>query len=156
MSYTPHYLTLTAFQSAVESNVGEYIDDMLAQVGSTSDERDAYCRDTIIKNAESFVDGYISAVRETPVASTSQYYGMIQDWVLIVARYKIELLGAGSRVREKLREEYEDLILTLKDVARGNFKITDDDGDGPGDDGVSFASTSDTADFTVGTLGAYF
>ena len=154
--YTPHYVTLAEFIAAVEANVDDYVDDILASIGATTELRQAYCRDTILMAAESKVDGYISAVRSTPVPATSQYFGIIQEWVKIIGRYHLEHLGAGSRVREKLQLSYEDVMATLKDVARGAFKITDDEGGGPGSEGVTLAITSDTPDFDSDNLGEYF
>lgn len=151
-----NYLTYATFESVVDAIDGDYIEDMLSDVATNDAERQAYCEDILIANAESMVNGYVSKQRETPVPSTSQYFGMIKQWVINIAWYELERLGHGDDVRTKLRDAYDDTIDRLRDVARGSFNITDDDGEGPGTAGTSFTLDSDDAYMTVGELGSVF
>lgn len=131
MSQTLSYLTYAQFANSVNAMSDTYMWDLMKDTVEDRADLQTEVEDRILKPAHSTVNGYISKQRSVPVASSSQYYEMIQEWVLKIAWYKLEFHGAGNQVREKLRLEYEDTLRTLRDVAKGTLVLVDDTGAGP-------------------------
>lgn len=157
MSYAPQYLTFAELEDRVQASNSRIFEKLLSQQAIGSANIQEYCEDNIIKQAESLVNGFISNQRSIPVPSTSQYYGLVQDLVYDICRYRLASLSDGGTVVEKVAEAYREAIFRLKDIGAGNFKLTDDDGEGIDvDSGNSFYMETTDAMFDSTAMDGYF
>ncbi len=108
--------------------------------GSTNEE--AFNR--ALKSASSEIDIYLSKRYQTPISKEYDVIPeIVKEWTVIVAVYKrsreLDLLT------EEKRKRYEDIIATLKDIARANANLPDEgrkveDPENPSDDGGKYSA----------------
>lgn len=67
-----------------------------------------------LANAAMRIDGYVGVKFDLPLPSVP---ALVQDWAVSIARYVLHRNGAPAHVRQ----DYDDAIAALKDVAAGRI-----------------------------------
>ena len=95
-----------------------------------------------LDRAESMVDGFLTRLYETPIATSA----MVQEWVMRLAEYELYKRGMGDNVPSKYRESYQETINELK-LANQGILIPPGALAKKADQGGSIEFSSDTALF---------
>lgn len=102
------------------SNTSNYItaSDVELRIGTTKlanfcGSSQAAIVAAVIARAESVIDGFASALYETPLQATP----LIREWALCIAEYELYKRGAGSQVPQKILDSYRMTISQLSDLA---------------------------------------